>query len=125
MDVWQRSGVYVPWTVGTVPVRFLNMKVSYSPVSLGSVAYLNDFTYTVDRSPVIEQTQVETIAPGGTTVTFPQPFHEAPSVIPSAISATGLYASASSITTSGCVVNIWDHTGTSVGGSATVQATGF
>ncbi|WP_428493654.1 phage tail protein [Rhodopila sp.] len=127
LDAWTTGsdpGTYVDWTVGEVPVRYLNMKIIYNP-SAGAVGYLNDFTYTVDRSPLIEQVQNATIAAGGTTVTFPQPFHDVPYVVPTAISSTALFAAASMITTTDCVIHVWNASGTDVGGTVTIQAKGI
>lgn len=127
IDAWTTGsdpGTYVDWTVGTIDVRYLNMKIIYQPTA-GTVAYLTDFTYTVDRSPVLEQTDSVTIAAGGTAINFPSPFHDIPTVIPTVVSGSALYATASAISMSGCTINIWDSTGTSVGGTAAYSAKGI
>ncbi|MBN8902826.1 MAG: hypothetical protein J0H19_18735 [Rhodospirillales bacterium] len=127
IDAWSSGSdpdVYVPWTIGTIPVRYLKMRITYAPEA-GSVAALTDFTYTVDRSPVIEQSQSVAIAPGGTAITFPQTFHEIPKVTATPVSDTAVYATAADITTAGCTIHIWNSAGTDIGGTANWKATGY
>ncbi|NOG70515.1 hypothetical protein [Roseicella sp. DB1501] len=127
LDAWTTGadpGTYDEFTVATVPVRYLNMKIVYEPIA-GAVGYLNDFTYTVDRSPLIEQVQNASIAPGGTAITFDQPFHDVPYVVPAYIGTHPYYASAETPTETSVVIHVWDHSGNDVGGTVTFTARGI
>lgn len=127
LDAWSSGpdpGVYVPWTIGGTSFRYCNMKITYSPVA-GAVAFIDEFSFTIDQAPLVETSPATTvIIAGGTTVTFPTPFHIVPFVNPVVVGNTALYASVETPTLIDCKIHVWDHTGTDVGGVVTWTATG-
>ena len=127
IDTWLTAGsdlgVFVDWVIGYVTMRYLRAEIALSAITQGAIPYLTDFTTVIDSPPNVENAVV-TIAPGGTTVTFPLPFHSAPYVNPTAIGASGNYAEASSITPRDCIINVYNSAGSSVGGSVSYSATG-
>jgi len=129
IDTWLTGGSdpasFTTWTIAETTLRYLVGRITYSGISAGNVAFLTEFAPIVDSArPPIQITQSATIAGGGSTVTYDRAFHLAPTVIATVVAATGLYASVSSITPTDCVINVWDHTGTSVGGSVNLQIQG-
>lgn len=129
IDTWLTGGTdpgtFAAWTVDYLNLRYLRAKITYSGISAGAVSYIREFEPIIDTgTPPVTYSQAETIGTGGSTVTFDQPFHIAPIVVPAVVGASPLYATVSSITPTNCVVNVWDHTGTSVGGSVTLQLQG-
>lgn len=127
IDPWLTGGSdpnsYMPYTSGQVNLRYLRTAVSFTNV-FGQVSYLQVFNFAIDALPLKEQANNVTVAPGGTVITFPQPYHSAPFVFATAVSGTGLYATASSVSSTQFTLNVYDHTGTSVGGSANWQSQG-
>lgn len=116
---------FTSWTVGYLDLRYLVARITYSGISAGSVFAITGFEPIIDTgSPPTQYEQSVTIPPGGATVTFSKPFHLPPSVSPTVISSTALYATPSSITATDCVVNVWDHSGTSVGGVVSLSLKG-
>jgi hypothetical protein len=129
IDTWLTAGTdpgtFAAWTIAYLVLRYLRTKITYTGIAAGSVSYINEFEPIIDTgTPPISFTQQATIAAGGTTVTFEEPFHLPPAVVPTAISGTAAYASASAITATNCLVNVWDPSGTSVGGTVTLSVSG-
>ncbi len=58
IDTWLTGqsdpGVYNPWTIGFIEMRYLRTKLNYSPIVAGNVSYLSAYTVTVDTAPLIE-----------------------------------------------------------------------
>ena len=128
LNTWLNAGsdlgVYTPWTVGQVNMRYMKERLSLNGIVAGAVPVLSAMTAWADTAPVIENVASVVIAPGGTTVTFPQPYHNPPLVIPSALGTTALVANASNITANGCTIHVFNSAGTDVGGTVTYTATG-
>jgi hypothetical protein len=128
LDSWLTGGgdpnVYTPWTVGQVTLRYMNQRLTLSGIVAGAVPVISSFSAFADTTPVIENIASVTVAPGGSAVLFPQPYHTPPFVLPSAIGSTALVANASNITATGCTLHIFNSSGTDVGGTATYTATG-
>jgi hypothetical protein len=128
IDTWLSAGsdldVYTPWVSGTVTIRYFKERLTLSSIIQGAVPIISAMTAWADTTPVIENVESITIAPGGTSVTFPQQYHSAPLVLVNAISATALTANASNITATGCTIHVFNSSGTDVGGTVTYSATG-
>ncbi len=93
----------------------MNMKLSYAAVA-GSVAFVDEFSFTIDTGPILEDLPVTlSIAPGGTSVTFVSNFRDIPQVTAVVIGNTALYTSVASPTTTGAIIHVWDHSGVDVG----------
>jgi hypothetical protein len=127
IDTWLTGDTdpnnYIDWTIGEVFMRYIRGAAKFSNVQ-GQVCYLKKFEVIVDAAPLIEHADNVVVAPGGTAVTFPIPYHTAPFVFCQAIGTGGLNAEPSSITTTGFQIDIYDNTGTSVGGNANWQSQG-
>jgi len=78
------------------------------------------FTWRRLRQNRKDEQTVTIVGTGGTALTWDTTFTAAPKVTVSSIGASGYYATAESVTTSGCVVRAWDAAG-SEQGSATVH----
>lgn len=118
----------VIWTIGNVLMRYVNALLvatfNGTGVNPGNVCYLTDFTLAADKEPVIENSGGSvTIAPGGTAITFPTPFHTPPNVQCTSVAATDLNATAASITTTGFTAHVFSG-GSDVGGVINWTATG-
>ena len=116
---------WADWTVGAAELRYLRGEIVLNNVA-GSVSYLSGFELLADRAPKVENSSAAiTIAPGGTAITFPSPYHSDPSVLLTPVSGTALTGTADAITTTGFTAHIFDPTtGADVGGSANWYATG-
>ena len=127
IDIWRSGendpGSFTPWEIGYVTLRYLRARLSYMPVA-GALAYITDFTPTVDAAPVIETGAAVTVAPGGMVVTFPTAFHVTPQVIATCISNTALSVSIVGATPSQCTFHVWNSAGVDVGGTINYQASG-
>ena len=127
LDTWLTGqtdpNVFIPWDIGDVTLRYLRGELIYNPVE-GSVCYINDFIPTVDTAPQTEQSAGSVvIAAGGTAITFPIPFHNAPLVVPIANSTGVTGASAVNPTATGFGFHIWTGAVDS-GGTGSWTATG-
>jgi hypothetical protein len=128
IDIWLTGetdpGVYVPWTIADVNLRYLRGAMVLNNVQ-GSVGYLKAFSIIVDRAPTIEHGDNITVAPDGTHVTFTTPYHLTPFVVTQYTGTNGeLHATPSNITTTGFDVDVWDLVPDSVGGTVTWTSSG-
>ncbi len=118
---------FTPWTIGFVTMRHLRGRIDYVPIVAGSVSYLRDFTITIDTSPRLESGGSFDVAVGGSVLTFPTIFHFPPFVpAPNVLAPTGAgyYATATNLSATQATITIFDHTGASVAGTVSWQATG-
>ena len=130
IDTWLSAGydlgIFVPWTINFVQMRYLRGRIDYAPVQ-GQVAYIQDFVITIDTAPKTEQGGSFAVGIGGSVLIFPTPFHLAPDMpAPNVLSPTGAgyYASATSLSATQATITIFDHTGSSVAGTVSWSATG-
>lgn len=127
IDTWRSGasdpGSFTPWEIGYVTLRFLRARLTYAPVE-GALAYITDVTPTIDAAPVIETGASVTIAPGGTTVTFPTAFHVTPQVIATCVGTAALGVTATNVSATQCTFHVWNAAGTDVGGTINYSATG-
>lgn len=128
LDTWLNGNtdpnVYTPWTVGQVNMRYMKQRLALSGIAASAVPVFSAFSAFADTQPVIENVASVTIAPGGTTITFPQPYHSAPYVQATVIGTTALTCAVSAITATGCTLHVFNSSGTDVGGTITYTATG-
>jgi hypothetical protein len=128
IDAWltgaDDSGTFAAWTIGTVSLRYLRGEALLTNVA-GSVACLAGFELVADRAPKIENSAASVaIAAGGTGIVFPAPYHLPPNVQVTPLGSSAVTATATAITTTGCTIHVFDHTGADVGGSVSWIATG-
>lgn len=114
------------WTIGSVPVRYLKERISLD-TAVG-VAYIQQFAPAVDAELFSQQTTL-TVAAGGTTWTYPTPYHNIGAaadvdVQATAIGASGLNAVIDNPTNTSAKIYIFNSSGTDVGGTAKVTARG-
>lgn len=131
IDTWLTGGsdpaVYTPWTVGYVEMRYLKAQLVYSPIVAGQVAYITEFTPTIDTSPVTESAGNFSVAIGGSTLTFPEAYHAPPYLpAPNVLTPTGAgyYASVTGVSATQATITIFDSSGASVAGSVSWTAIG-
>lgn len=131
IDTWLSGGIdpdlFTAWTIGFVTMRHLKGRVDYDPIVAGSVSYLEDLVITIDTSPRVETGGSFDVAQGGSVLIFPNayhfpPFMPAPNVL--SPSGAGYYATATNLTADHVTIMIFDHTGVSVAGTISWQATG-
>ena len=127
IDTWLHGAsdpaTFVPWIIGFLEMEYLRAELVYSGITPGNVAYITDFTSIIDNPNNVEN-QVVTISAGGTTVTFPVQFHAPPYVTGTVVSGSGLFMEATSITDTNCVINVYNTSNVSVGGTVNYTATG-
>lgn len=120
IDTWLDGhtdpNTYTNWSTGYVDFRYLKGRLTYGGITAGNVSYVTLFTLLADVAPSVQQSGSLTASAGGTTLTFPNPYHTAPYVTATPVSGTALYASVTSVTRSDCVVHVWNSSGTDVGG---------
>ena len=127
IDTWLTSqsdpNVYNLWTIGLITMRYLKARFILT-ITPGSVPYITDFTPTADRQPKIQNITAVTIAPGGTTVTFPSQYHFPPFVQPFNANNTALLVTAVNITTTTFDCHMYNTSGADVGGQINYRVTG-
>lgn len=128
IDTWltagSDTGVYTPWVIGTILMRYLKARAVLSSIVQGSVYYISSFVPTIDRTPEEQHAGGVTVAPGGTLIIFPTPFHIAPFVQATAVATTSLNVTASNITATGFTAQVFNSAGSDVGGVINWSATG-
>lgn len=128
IDTWLSAGsdpnTYTNWTTGYVNFRYLKGRITYSGITATNVSYLSGFTILADVAPSVQQSGSLGVSPGGTTLTFPNPYHTPPYVTATPVSGTALYASVTSITKADCVIHVWNSSGTDIGGTANWNSNG-
>jgi hypothetical protein len=127
IDTWLTGEVdpatYVQWSVGFVTIRYIKARFTLT-ITPGSVPYITDFTPTGDRDPKIQDVVGVVIAPGGTTVTFPLPYHFPPYVQAINAAASALLVTVTSITETTFVCHMFNTSGSDVGGTINYRCTG-
>jgi hypothetical protein len=113
---------YEPWTIGDRPGRFFKHRINFDTSQ--TRAKVIGFLPTVDLLEFTQSVQGVAIAPGGSVVTFPQPFHLLPNVVATVVGSTALFAVVSNPTTTGVTINVYNVSGASVGGTVNYDATG-
>ncbi|HLI23197.1 MAG TPA: phage tail protein, partial [Stellaceae bacterium] len=128
IDTWLSGagdpGTFAPWGIGYVSLRYLRAALVYDGIADDNIAYIGDFTPTIDTAPAVETSSGVTIAAGGTTVTFPAQFHAAPQVVATCISNAALTVTATGVNATGCTFHVWNSSGSDVGGVINYTATG-
>lgn len=115
--------VYNIWTIGFVLMRYLKARFILT-ITPGSVPYITSFVPTADRQPKIQDVIGVVIAPGGTTVTFPERYHYPPYVEAFNANPTALLVTETSITDTNFLCNVFNTSGTDVGGTINYRVTG-
>lgn len=115
--------IYTTWTIGNVLMRYLKSRFTVT-ITPGSVPYITDFTPTGDRDPKIQDVVGVVIAPGGTTVTFPLPYHFPPYVQAYNANNTALLLTSTGITTTTFVCHMYNTSGSDVGGQINYRVSG-
>ena len=114
---------YQAWTVGNATCRYFKMRITEQPIAVGN-AEVSAFNPTADNPIMATTLNAVTIAAGGTTVTFPSQYHIVPSVTATVVGTSGLTAVVSSITTTSCVVHVFNTSNTDVGGTVNLIISG-
>lgn len=111
------------WTVGTVNARQIKFKAKI--VTTTGNAFLSGFKPVVDA---LERTEsgagVVIAAAGGTTLTFGTQFNTVPNIQVTPQGTSGLLAVYSAVTNTSFKVQVFDTSGTDVGGTVNWQAIG-
>src|SRR5581483_10892492 len=90
---------YTNWTVGYQNYRYIKGRLTYNSITQGDISYISDFKLYGDNAPATQESGTFTASPGGSVLTFPNPYHTAPYVTATPVSSgTALYATASAIT---------------------------
>lgn len=127
LDTWLTGeldpDVYNPWVIGLIEMRYARMRLTLNNVQ-GTLVVIDDFTVTADRTPRVEEGDSITVAPGGSTITFSQQFHENPLIQVTVVSSSALLPTAASITTTGFTAHVFNTSGADVGGVINWEAKG-
>ena len=113
---------FEPWTIGDRQGRFFKHRLVLDTDE--GKAKVTGFIPTVDQLERTESRQVA-VGGGGSVITYLDTFHVTPTVVVSAIGASALIAVASGITASQFTANVYNTSGTSVGGTINYDATGI
>lgn len=113
---------FSPWVIGNITTRYFTSGITLDP-SVGDAVILS-FTPTADSPSGVETMANVAIAGGGTTVTFPQQFHNTPVVTATPVASTGFYATITNVTKTTCVIHVFNSSGTDVGGTVNIIAQG-
>lgn len=109
------------WTLGTINGRFFKFKISIN--SATGKMFVNQFEPVIDVQERVERgTQVVGI--GGTTVTFNSQFNVVPQITTSVDGASALYAVHSNKTATSFDLQVFNSSGTDVGGTVDWTAIG-
>jgi len=112
-----------PWSIGTVTARFIKQRVTL--ITAIGLAVLRGFSPSTDLKERTEGATSVVIAVSGTAITFGQVFHNVPRVSVAVDSATALLATKKTVTTTGFTAQVFNTSGTDVGGTIDWQATGI
>lgn len=115
--------IYIVWTIGNIFMRYLKSRFILT-ITPGSVPYITSFIPTADREPKIQNVVNIAVAPGGTTVTFPEPYHFPPFVQAFNANNTALLVNSTNITKTTFQSHMYDTTGADVGGTINYRVTG-
>jgi len=111
------------WTVGNIFCRFTKQKLTLD-TSVG-LAYISEFTPTVDLLEWKQKLKNIVIDPGGTTVPFDKQFHTVPFPITIfMVDGSLLKPFITNITEQNCLINVYDNANTSVGGTISAEFEG-
>ncbi len=113
---------FEPWTIGNINARYIKHLLVLD-TSQG-VAKILDFHPTADSLERTEKQTNVTVPPGGLSINFAKAFHNGPYIDVDVVSSSALFSTISNITSTGFTVNIWDSSGTDVGGTINWKATG-
>jgi hypothetical protein len=128
IDTWLTGAsdpeAFTPWTIGYIHMRYLRERLIYSGIAEGGVAFITQFTPEIDKAPQSETADSVTVGAGGTTVTFPEPFHFPPFVTATAISNAALTVTVVNVTATQMDLHVWNSAGVDVGGTVNYTALG-
>lgn len=114
---------FQPWTIGNVLCRFMKGQVMLTPAN--GDAIVTNFAPTADVPNDVTPMNGVVIAPGGTVVAFPAQRHFPPNVQATmAAGAASLTPVVTLITTTTCLVNVYNPANVSVGGTVNLTLTG-
>lgn len=126
IDHRTEAGVYdgfEDWTIGGVTTRHLKARVKI--ITATGVAALKAARIILDVQERTEGAKSVAIAAGGgTAIAFAEQFHIAPRVDVTADSSTALIATKKNVTTTGFTAQVWNTSGTDVGGTIDWTAEG-
>jgi hypothetical protein len=115
---------FTSWASGYVEFRYLKGRITYSGITAGNVSMVTGFTILADVAPTVQQSGTLSVAAGGTTLTFPNPYHTPPYVTATPIGGSARYASVELITATTCKIHVWDQSGADVGGDVNWTSSG-
>lgn len=126
LDYWKSggidSGVYIPWTIGTLNAEFFKGRLQENTAS--GPAYIQDFKVNIDGVTSTQGANGVTIALGGTAISFSPQFHNTPIIGVTPI-GSGVTATALTPTATGFIAHVYNsNTFADVGGVINWDATG-
>lgn len=126
MDSRLNAGAYdgfASWSVGAIEARYVKHRFTAS-IEMGSVPVITEFDCTIDAEIRTETHADVAVDADGVTVTFDTAFLTAPQVTVHNADASVRIWAFDVPTTTGVVIHGYNTSGTEVGGTATVHATG-
>jgi hypothetical protein len=110
------------WSVGVAIARYFKFRLLLDP-AIGK-AVISAFKPTVDNIEFTQKGANVVVGASGATITYPLPYHLIPYVHAIAVSATALYITLTTITTTSFIIHVFNAAGTEVGGTINWEATG-
>lgn len=112
------------WLAGTLSGRYVKPRIYVDTAHASGVPVISALKTTLDVAERAEVHAGEAIAASGTIITFDQRFHLVPNIEVSVEGTTALLATYTNVTATSVKIHVWNVSGTDVGGTVTVRATG-
>jgi hypothetical protein len=113
---------WFPWSVGVVPARYVQMKVSIN--TMDGIPAINSFKPTIDATTGLQQSGAATImATGGTAITYPSRYHNNP-IVTITPTVVGLYGVVTATSPTTFTARLYTAGGTETTGTFNWTSTG-
>ena len=125
MDSRTAAGAYAgftPWTIGSILCRFAKGRLHLDTAH--GVPFVNVFDFIADTEERIVTSGTLTVAAGGTTFNFNQPFHVVPTVEFFNDGTVSRIPVVTNVTTASFKAQLFNDAGTDAGGTGHYKATG-
>lgn len=117
------AGPFTPWTIGDMNGTTYQFMFANSTVA-GATPVFSNFTEVVDAEVMTVSASSVAIAANGTAITFSPRFHNVPVVQATVVGATGLFATVTGVTATGCTIHVFNTSNVDVGGTVNWSAEG-
>jgi predicted phage tail protein len=116
---------YRTWQAGEYRCRYFQIRATLTRASAGTTLQLTNMYYYADL-PDVDEMQDATVSVAGTgaVITFAKTFHEDPALNVTILTGSGVYWLATSLSTTGVTIKLYDTSGTAQTGTLRVHIHG-